>query len=84
MFLTIPRKTIVSFIELESIYLSMNLSTGQHPGWRVCHHDTFGEVLGVLSERMVKRQELSMLVERRILATLLQPDKSHSCLANRA
>jgi hypothetical protein len=62
----------------------MNLGTGQHLGWRICHHDPFGEVLGVLSERMVKRQELSMLVECRILATLLQPDKSHSCLANRA
>jgi hypothetical protein len=75
MFLTIPRKTTVSFIELESIYLSMNLSTGHHPWWRICHHDTFDEVLDVLSERMVKRQELSMSVERRILATLLQPDE---------
>jgi hypothetical protein len=82
MFLTIPRKMTVSFIELESIYLSINLGIGQHPGWRIYHHDTFGEVLGVLSERMVKRQELSMLVKRQILATLLQPDKSHSCLAN--
>ena len=30
---------------------------------------------------MVNREELSVLVERRILATYRQPDEPHSCLA---
>jgi hypothetical protein len=33
---------------------------------------------------MVKREELSMLVERQKLATLLQPNELQSCLAYRA
>jgi hypothetical protein len=81
MFLTISCKTTFFFIPLESIYLSMNLGTGHHLQWRIYHYDTFHEVLDVLSERMVKREELSMFVERRILATHLQPDEPQSCLA---
>jgi hypothetical protein len=79
-FLTISRKTTFFFIPLQTIYLHMNLSTGHHLRWRICHHDTFREVLRVLSERMVKRKELSMFVKRRILATLLQPDEPQSGL----
>jgi hypothetical protein len=30
---------------------------------------------------MLKREELSMFIERRILATLLQPNEQQSCLA---
>ena len=50
----------------------MNLGTSHLLRCRVGHRDTFREVLGVLSEYMVKREELSMLIERRKLATLLQ------------
>ena len=46
----------------ESIYLSINLGTSHLLRCRVGHHDTFHEVLGVFSEWMVKREELSMLV----------------------
>ena len=41
---------------------------------------TFRKVLDVSSECMLNREELSMLVEQRILATLLQPNELHSCL----
>ena len=59
----------------ESIYMSMNLATSHLLRCRVGHRDTFHEVLGVFSEWMVKREELPMLVERRELATLLQPNE---------
>ena len=45
------------------------------------NHDTFRKVLDVTSEWMVNREELSVLVEQRILATLRQLDEPHSCLA---
>ena len=61
--------------EHESIYLSMNLGTSHLLRCRVDHRDTFREVLGVSSECMVKREELSMLIERRELPTLLQPNE---------
>jgi hypothetical protein len=62
----------------------MNLGTRHLLRFRVGHFDTFHEVLGVFSECMVKREKLSMLVERRKLATLLQPNELYSCLAYRA
>jgi len=80
MFLTITHKT-TSFVGHESIYLSMNLGTTPNVGFRVCHCNTFCKVLDVLSEWMFRREELTMLVERRILATLFQPNKPHSFLA---
>ena len=52
-----------------------------HPRCRVCHFDTFRKVLDVLSEWMVRREELMMPVKRRILATLLQPNEPHNFLA---
>jgi hypothetical protein len=70
-FLTIPHKTTIFLIGHKSIYLSINLGTSHHLRWRVFHYDTFHKVLDVLSEWMVKREELTMFVERRILATLL-------------
>jgi hypothetical protein len=73
--------TTFLWIDHESIYLSMNLGTSHLLRFRVGHLDTFREVLGVLSECMVKREELSMLVERRKLATLLQPNELQCCLA---
>ena len=76
--------TIFLWIDHESIYLSMNLGTSHLLRFRVGHLDTFREVLGVLFECIVKREELSMLVERRKLATLLQPNELQSCLAYRA
>jgi hypothetical protein len=80
MLLTISHKTTF-FIGHESIYLSMNLGTSHHPRCRVCHFDTFHKFLDVFSEWMVKREELTMSVERRILATLLQPNEHHTFLA---
>jgi hypothetical protein len=74
-FLTIPHKTTTFLIGHESIYMSMNLGTSHYLRWRVFHYDTFRKVLDVLSEWMVKREELTMFVERRILATLLQPNE---------
>ena len=56
--------TIFLWIDHKSIYLSMKLGTSHLLRFRVGHLDTFREVLGVLSECMVKREELSMLVER--------------------
>jgi hypothetical protein len=53
----------------------MNLGTSHLMRFRVDHLDIFREVLGVLSECMVKREELSMLIERRKLPTLLQPNE---------
>jgi hypothetical protein len=41
----------------------MNLGTSHLLRFRVSHLDTFCEVLGVFSECVVKREELSMLVE---------------------
>jgi hypothetical protein len=55
----------IIFLRLDhkSLYLSMNLGTSHLLRFRVGHRDTFREVLGVFSECMVKREELSMLVE---------------------
>jgi hypothetical protein len=80
MLLTISHKTTF-LIGHESIYLSMNLHTSHHPQFRVYYCDTFHKVLDVLSKWMVKREELTMFVERRILATLLQPNEPHTFLA---
>jgi hypothetical protein len=71
MLLTISHETTSFFVGHESIYLSMNLGTSHHVRWGIIHYDTFREVLDVLSECMVKREELLMFVERRVLATLL-------------
>jgi hypothetical protein len=62
MFLTISHKT-TSFDGHKSIYLSMNLGTTLDVWFWVSHYDTFRKVLDVLSEWMVKREELTMLVE---------------------
>jgi hypothetical protein len=80
MFLTISHKT-TSFIGHESIYLSTHLNTTLYARFRVYHCNTFRKVLDVLSEWMVRREELTMPVERRILATLLQPNEPHIFLA---
>jgi hypothetical protein len=58
----------------------MNLDTSHHLWCRVCHFDTFRKVLDVLSEWMVKREELAMSAKRRIFATLLQPNEPHTFL----
>jgi hypothetical protein len=81
MLLTISHKTTFLVIDLESIYLSTNHGTDQHMWCRVCNYGTFGKVLDVSSECMVKREELSMFVERRKLATLPQPKELQCCLA---
>jgi hypothetical protein len=62
-FLTIPHKSTTFWIGHESIYLSMNLGNSDHLRCRVCHYDTFSKVLDVLSEWMLKREELTMFVE---------------------
>jgi hypothetical protein len=62
----------------------MNMGTSHLLRFRVDHLDTFREVLGVLSECMVKREELSMLVKRRKLLTLLQPNELQSFFAYQA
>ena len=80
MLLTISHKTTF-FIGHESIYLSMNLGTSLQVRSRVRHFDTFRKALDIFSEWMVKREELTMFVERRILATLLQPYEPHNFLA---
>jgi hypothetical protein len=79
MLLTISHKTTF-LIDHESIYLFMNHSTSHHMGLRVYHYDTFGKVLNVSSKWVVKGEELSMLVERRKLATFLQPNESQTFL----
>ena len=48
---------------------------------RVQNFDTFREVLFIASEWMVKREELSMFIERIIFSTLPQPYEHQSCLA---
>ena len=80
-FLTVHHKTTAWFTRNESIYLRMNVSTKHRLWWRVFHYDTFCKVFDVLSEWMVKREELTMFVEQRILATLLQPNESQTFLA---
>jgi hypothetical protein len=79
--MTISHKTIVLLIEDESIYLSMNLGTSHDLRCGIYHYDTFRKVFDVSSECMLKTEELLMFVERRILATLLQPNELQSCLA---
>jgi hypothetical protein len=81
MLMTISHKTIVLLIDDESIYLSTNLGTSHDLRCRICHYDTFRKVFDVSSKCMLKREELSMFIERRILATLLQPNEQQSCLA---
>jgi hypothetical protein len=81
MLLTISHEPTIFCIDPESIYLIMNLGTSHHLWCRVCNHDTFSKVLDVSSEWMLNREELSMFIERRILATLLQPNELQSCLA---
>jgi len=79
--LTISNKTTFVVINFESLYLSTDLGTGHHLRCRVSDSNTFREVLDVSSEWMVRREESTMLVERRELATLLQPIEPHSFLA---
>jgi hypothetical protein len=81
MLLTISLEFVILFIENKSIYLSMNLGASIHARWRVRDFNTFHKVLGVFSERMLKREELTMFVERRKLATILQPEEPHMVLA---
>ena len=78
--LIIPFETINSFLGHESLYLIMNLSS-EHLRLRIYHYDTFPKVLNVMPEWMVNREELTVLVKRRILATLLEPDELHTILA---
>ena len=47
---------------------------------RFQNFDTFREILLIASEWMVKREELSMFIERRIFSTLPQPYEHQSCL----
>jgi hypothetical protein len=63
MLLTISHETTSFFIGHESIYLSMDLGTSQHVRWGIYDNDTFHEVLDVLSECMIKREELSMFIK---------------------
>ena len=70
-FLTISNNTTFLFIIFESLYLSMDLGTGHHLRCRVGDLNPFPEVLDISSEWMVKREELTMLVKRRKLATPL-------------
>jgi hypothetical protein len=78
---TISNKTTIYFINFESLYLGKDLGTSHDVRNGVGDLNIFREVLFVLSEFMVLRQELTMFVERRILATLVQPGEHHSCLA---
>jgi hypothetical protein len=80
MLLTISHETTI-FVGHESVYLSTNLGPSPQAWSRVHHFDTFRKALDVFSEWMVKREELMMFVERRILATLLQPCEPHIFLA---
>jgi hypothetical protein len=75
MLLTISQKTTFFLVDLESLYLSTSCGTSHHLLCKVYDFDTFRKVLDVSSECMVKREELSMFVKRRILATLLQPNE---------
>jgi hypothetical protein len=59
----------------------MNLGTSDHLWCRVYHYDIFSKVLDVLSKWMLRREELTMFVEGRILATLLQQNEPHALLA---
>ena len=61
--LTVSHITIFFFIELVGLYLGMNHGTCHEGRWRVIDFPTFHEVLLVLSKWMVKREELSVLVE---------------------
>jgi hypothetical protein len=70
-FLTIYNKTTFLFIIFESLYLSMDLVTDHHLRCRVCELNPFPEVLDISSEWMVKREELTILVQRRKLANPL-------------
>jgi hypothetical protein len=80
MFLTISHKTTF-WIGHETIYLLMNFGTSHHCRWAICHYDTFRKVLDIWVEWMVRREKLSMFIEWRIFATLLQPNESKSFLA---
>jgi hypothetical protein len=68
------------WIDHEIIYLLTDHGSTLHRRCKICHHDTFSEVLLVSSECMVMREELPMFVERRILATLLQPNEPKTFL----
>ena len=59
----------------------MNRGTNHHLGCRAFSYYIFHKVLDASSKWMVKREELSMFVERRILATLHQPNEHQRCLA---
>jgi len=78
---TISNKTTVDFINLESLYLGKDLGRALNLRNGVGDLNTFREVLFISSQFMVLRQELTMFVERRILATLVQPGEHHICLA---
>jgi hypothetical protein len=69
------------WIDHETIYLLTDRGTSLHRRCKVYHRDIFHEVLLVSSECMVTREELPMFVERRILATLLQPNEPKTFLA---
>ena len=68
-------------IDLESVSLSMNCGANHHLGCRAFNYYIFHKVLDASSKWMVKREELSMFVERRILATLRQPNEHQRRLA---
>ena len=56
-------------------------SLSEHLRLRIWHYDTFPKVLNVMPKWMVNREELTVLVKRRILATLVEPDELHTILA---
>ena len=68
-------------IDLESVKLSTNHGTNHHLGCRAFNYYIFRKVLDVSSESMVKTKKLLMFVERRILATLCQPNEHQRSLA---
>jgi hypothetical protein len=78
---TIPFKTTIIFINFKSLYLGKDVGRALLPRDGVMYLNTFHEVLFILSQFMVLRQELMMFVERRILATLFQLGEHHIFLA---
>jgi hypothetical protein len=78
---TISFKTTLLIINLESLYLGKDVGRALILRDGAGDLNTFREVLFISSQFMVLRQELTMFVERRILATLGQPGEHHICLA---
>src|SRR3954470_13767657 len=69
------------WIRLERVQLCQDLFARHRRCCQVFDSFAFDEVLLVFSERMLRRQKLSMQVKAGILATRLQPMKRKSILA---